>query len=141
MKIVAAALASFLICLSVHAADWDHDANIGAAVGEAVSTHRVEGSAGMERAVGACYQVVDAPGDADARLQRLEYCAGMDFAAIRLDGAAADDAPEDAFFHPRQVMRRAGRIMGFVSDPIVVNQILRAWSATAFDRLDQLGID
>jgi hypothetical protein len=38
-------------------------------------------------------------------------------------------------------MRRAGRIMGFVSDPVVVNQILRAWSATAFERLDQLGID
>jgi hypothetical protein len=65
----------------------------------------------------------------------------MDFAAIRLEGTASDGASEDDFFHPRQVMRRAGRIMGFVSDPVVVNQILRAWSATAFERLDQLGID
>ena len=141
MKIVAAVLASLIVGVSVRAADWDHDANLDAAVGEAVSTHRVEGAAGVERVVGACYQGVDTPGDADARLQKLEYCAGMDFAAIRLEGTAADDAPEDAFFHPRQVMRRAGRIKGFVSDPIVVNQILSAWSATAFDRLDRLGID
>ena len=141
MKIVAAVLVSFVVCASAPAADWDHDANIDAAVGEAVSTHRVEGAAGMERVVGACYQGVDGPGDADARLQRLEYCAGMDFAAIRLEATAADDVPDDAFFHPRQVMRRAGRIAGFVSDPVVVNQILRAWSSTAFERLDRLGID
>ena len=141
MKSVAAVLASFVVCASAPAADWDHDANIDAAVGEAVSTHRVEGAAGMERVVGACYQGVDAPGESDARLQRLEYCAGMDFAAIRLEGTTADGAPDDAFFHPRQVMRRAGRIMGFVNDPVVVNQILRAWSATAFERLDQLGVD
>lgn len=141
MRIVAAVLASLIVCASVPAADWDHDANIDAAVGAAVSTHRVEGAAGMERVVGACYQVVDSPGEADARLQRLEYCAGMDFAAIRLEGTASDGVSEDDFFHPRQVMRRAGRIMGFVSDPVVVNQILRAWSATAFERLDQLGID
>lgn len=141
MKIVAAVLVSFVVCASAPAADWDHDANIDAAVGEALSTHRVEGAGGMERVVGACYQTVDRPGDADARLRQLEYCAGMDFAAIRLEGTTADGAPEDAFFHPRQVMRRAGRIAGFVSDPIVVNQILRAWSATAFERLDQLGID
>lgn len=123
------------------AADWDHDANIDAAVLEVVSTYRLGGMAGLERLVEGCYGLVDTHEDPDDRLRQFEYCAGMDFAALRL---ARSEGPgptpvSGGYFAMESLIGRIGRLATFLSDPNVGNQVIRAWSRAADEALEREG--
>ncbi len=138
--VVAAMIALVLMSLpwsSARSADWDHDANIDAAVLELLTTYRQGGMAVLERRVEDCYRLVDDAGDADERLRRFEFCAGMDLAAVRLD---LRDAPDPApvpgrYFGMEALMARVGRLFTFLQDPNVGNQVIRAWSLAAAEAL------
>jgi hypothetical protein len=126
----------------VAAADWDHDANIEAAVLEAAATYRLAGLAGLERLVEACYDQLDEKPDVDERLRQFEYCAGMDFAALQLDrDSTASDAPDPAgnYFSMERLMGRVGRLASFIDDANVGNQVIRAWAQTVSAVLERHG--
>lgn len=136
---VALCLGAF-VSSGAQAADWDHDANIAAGVHELVSTYRLAGGDGMVRLVGGCYDLIADRPDHDERLRQLEYCAGMDFAAVRI--AAVDDKVgrgEADFFGVPQVVARVGRLQQFLTDPNVGNQVIRAWSAASGEALNREG--
>lgn len=129
-----------LLSSGVQAADWDHDANIAAGVHELVATYRLAGGDGMARLVGGCYDLIAERPDHDERLRQLEYCAGMDFAAVRI--AATDDKVgrgEADFFGVPQVVARVGRLQQFLTDPNVGNQVIRAWSIASGEALSREG--
>ena len=123
------------------AADWDHDANIDAAVLELLTTYREGGMAGLERLVDDCYRLVDDGGETDDRLRQFEYCAGMDLAAVRLDrldGPAATPV-SGGYFGMESLIGRVGRLSTFLEDPNVGNQVIRAWSRAADEALARHG--
>jgi len=122
-------------------ADWDHDANIERAVGEAVAAYRQDGMAGMERLVAACYASIDGPEDKDEQLRNLEACASMDFAAYRVDRsrAKAEGRAITAFFSAELIMARMDRLSGFLQAPGVENEVVRAWSRAATQALERAG--
>ena len=123
------------------AADWDHDANIDAAIDGFVAAFRVGGMAQVEQLVDDCYRQFKVVDDADARLERLETCASMDFAAFRVDRfAPVGSRSQTDYFAQPQIMRRMAVLGDFVHDPNVENQILRAWSRAAAVALDRQGI-
>lgn len=134
----AGAVALMLGVQAVVAADWDHDANIEAAVVRSVSVYRASGSDGLERAVTDCYRDIDPDGAFDDRLRAFEYCAGMDFSGFRLDrrdgGASAR-----GFFAPQAVVARVGELRQFLTDPNVGNQVVRAWSRASVEALGRNG--
>lgn len=139
--VILTAMATALGCAVAPAvaADWDHDANIDAAVLEVVSTHRLGGMAGLERLVADCYGLVDEPGDPDDRLRQFEYCAGMDFAALRLarlEGSGTTPV-SGGYFAMESLIGRVGRLATFLDDPNVGNQVIRAWSRAASEALDR----
>jgi hypothetical protein len=123
------------------AADWDHDANIDAAVLELVTTYRLSGLPGVERLVSGCYGLVDEPVDPDERLRQFEYCAGMDFAALRLARLEAPGATpvSGGYFGMEALIGRVGRLSMFLDDPNVGNQVIRAWSRAADEALQRHG--
>jgi hypothetical protein len=120
------------------AADWDHDANIEAAVVSAVSVYRSSGSEGLERAVAGCYRDIDVGAEFDDRLRAFEYCAGMDFSAFRLDRRDGD-ASARAYFAPEEVVTRVGQLRQFLTDANVGNQVVRAWSRASVQALGRNG--
>lgn len=125
----------------VAAADWDHDANIDAAVVEVVATYRLSGALGMERLVAGCYELVSQQTDVDARLKQLEYCAGMDVAGYhldRLETVIASDGPAD-FFRRDPLVARLGQVSDYVNDAVVTQQIIQAWSRSAAEALARKG--
>lgn len=133
------ALVSGAAC--ARAADWDHDANIDAAIDGFAAAFRSGGMAQVEQLVDGCYREVEAVDDADERLERLETCASMDFAAFRVDRfAPADSRSQTDYFAQSQIMQRMAVLGDFVHDPNVENQILRAWSRAAAVALDRQGI-
>ncbi len=134
-------LAMALAAAPTDAADWDHDANIDAAVLEVVSTYRLGGMAGLERLVEGCYGLVDAHDDPDDRLRQLEYCAGMDFAALRLARLDASGVTPvtGGYFTIESLIGRVGGLTRFLADPNVGNQVIRAWSRAAEDALQSQG--
>lgn len=134
----ALAAAIVLVSCPVTAADWDHDANIDAAVVQVVSAFRSDGSGGMERSVTDCYEAIDLSAEFDERLRRFEFCAGMDFAGFRLDRRNGE-AAAGAFFTVEQVLTRVGRVIQFIGDPNVGNQIVRAWSRASVEALGRNG--
>lgn len=142
-SLIRQAMAFVLACATapVCAADWDHDANIDAAVLELVTTYRLGGMAGLERLVAGCYGLVDEPGDPDDRLKQFEYCAGMDFAALRLARLEGPGTTPVAggYFAMESLMERVGRLSIFLDDPNVGNQVVRAWSRAAEDALQRQG--
>lgn len=123
------------------AADWDHDANIDAAVLELLTTYRAGGMDGLARRVDDCYRRIDGGGDADDRLRRFEYCAGMDLAAVRLDRREAPAATpvSGGYFGMESLAGRVGRLSEFLADPNVGNQVIRAWSRAADEALARHG--
>lgn len=123
------------------AADWDHDANIDAAVLEMVTTYRLGGMTGLERLVVGCYGLVDTHGDPDDRLRQLEYCAGMDFAALRLARLDGSDttSPTGGYFEMESIIGRVGRLAHFLDDANVWTQVLLAWSLAADEALERRG--
>ena len=134
--IVPIALSCWMAAAS--AADWDHDANIDAAVVDIVSTWKLGGSTGMEKLVGGCYESIPSAQEPDDRLRRLEYCAGMDLAAVRLTRAVGS-GESAGYFSADQVLDRVGRLAAFISDPGVGNQIVRAWSRASAEALERQG--
>jgi hypothetical protein len=138
-------VACFLIAMSVadaFAEDWDHDANIEAAVGVLVSAYRQDGMAGLEKLVSGCYGYVDDAGDTDAQLRQLETCATMDFAAWRVDRvkAPAEGREPTAYFSAERVVTRMERLSTFVTAPGVEDQVLRAWAKAAAEALERSGL-
>ena len=126
---------------SAEAADWDHDANIDAAVLAVVATYRQGGMAGLEPLVEDCYLLVDAGDAPDERLRQFEYCAGMDLAAVRLhrrEAPATTPAP-GGYFGIDSFVGRVGRLSTFLDDPNVGNQVIRAWSQAADEALARHG--
>lgn len=123
------------------AADWDHDANIDAAVLEVVFTYRLGGMAGLERLVEGCYGLVDTHEDPDDRLRQFEYCAGMDFAALRIARLAGPGTTpvSGGYFAMESLIGRVGRLANFLSDPNVGNQVIRAWSRATDEALERQG--
>lgn len=134
-------IAGMAMCALAHGADWDHDANIEGAVGEAVAAFRQDGMAGMEKLVAACYASIDEPEDKDDQLRRLESCASMDFAAYRIDRSLArsEGRAITAFFSAELIMARMDRLSGFLPAPGVENEVVRAWSRAATQALERAG--
>jgi len=134
-------LAGMAISAVARSADWDHDANIERAVGEAVAAWRQDGMAGMEKLVAACYVSIDEPEDRDEQLRRLESCASMDFAAYRIDRSLAKSEGRaiTAFFSAELIMGRMDRLSGFLPAPGVENEVVRAWSRAATEALERAG--
>lgn len=122
-------------------ADWDHDANIESAVRELVTAYRQDGMPGIEKLVADCYAGIDAAEQGDEQLRKLESCAGMDFAAYRVDrsAAATEGRAITAYFSAELIMGRMGRLSRFLETPTVENQVLRAWSRAATDALERAG--
>lgn len=137
MKLMLGALLG-LAASGAAAVDWDHDANIRAAVDEVVASYRLGGSAAMQKVVGSCYGRVVDDTEGEGGLRRLEYCAGMDFAAFRLDAREARRAAE-AYFAVDKVVVRVARLSDFVSDPNARDRIIRAWSRASAAALDEHG--
>lgn len=127
---------------NAHAEDWDHDANIEAAVGVLVSAYRQDGMAGLEKLVSGCYGYVDDAGDTDAQLRQFETCATMDFAAWRVDRlkAPAEGREPTAYFSAERVVTRMERLSTFVTAPGVEDQVLRAWAKAAAEALERAGL-
>lgn len=125
-----------------HAEDWDHDANIEAAVGVVVAAYRQDGMPAIEKLVARCYGVIESAGDSDAQLRQLETCASMDFAAWRVDRAKApaEGREHTPYFRAERVMGRLERLSGFVTAPAVEDQVLRAWSKAVADALAKSGL-
>jgi len=97
--------------------------------------------AGLERLVSGCYGLVDDRSDPDERLRQFEYCAGLDFAAVRL---ARLEAPgvmpaSGGYFGLESLIGRVGRLSTFLDDPNVGNQVIRAWSRAADEALERQG--
>ena len=137
----ACAGALLVVAASAIAADWDHDANIDAAVDGLIAAFHAGGMAQVERVVAGCYQEISAVADVDERLKRLEACASMDFAAFRVDRFAPPGSrSETEYFAQPQIMQRMAVLGEFVKDPGVENQILRAWSRAAAIALDRQGV-
>jgi len=126
----------------VHAEDWDHDANIEAAVSVVVSAYRQDGMAAIENLVSNCYGVIERAGDSDAQLRQLETCASMDFAAWRVDRAKASAEGRDftPYFRTELVIGRVDRLSSFVTTPPVEEQVLRAWSNAVANALEKSGL-
>ena len=135
------AVVDAVVCAGAWAADWDHDANIDDAVTGMMVVYREGGLEEAERVVGACYPVIETLADTDARLKQLEYCAGMDFAASKVDFDASRSAgrARTAFFHPDRMIERLAPLHDYIRDMNVQNQILRAWSASALQSLQRQG--
>lgn len=133
--------AAVRVCVAVLAAcatharaqDWDHDANIQAAVEAVAAVEQAGGGAAAEVFVADCYRSIDAAAGSEAQLVRLEYCAGMDFAGFLLSRQArsGDRATPSPFFAAQAMFERMQRIEEWVRDPTTNQQILRAWAAAA----------
>ncbi len=136
--LAALGMAVVLASPPVAAADWDHDANIDSGVARAVAAFRKDGSGGMERSVTDCYEAIDLSAEFDERLRRFEFCACMDFAGFRLDRRDGE-AGARAFFTAEQVLSRVGRVIEFIGDPNVGNQVVRAWSRASVQALGRNG--
>ncbi len=135
--------AILILCAApARCADWDHDANIEAAVGAVVSGYRQGGAGEMERLVGECYGSVDGAGEADDQVRRLESCAGMDFAAFLIDRRDAEALGRDrtAYFSAEKIMGRMERVGEWFRNPGVETQIIRAWSRSAAQALERAGL-
>ncbi|MFO1318095.1 MAG: hypothetical protein U1F52_00570 [Burkholderiales bacterium] len=133
-------LLASVVAGAAQAADWDHDANIAAGVHDLVETFRSAGVEAMATLVGGCYDRIAEHAEVDERLRQLEYCAGMDLAAVRIartEERAMRGEPD--FFGAPQVVSRVGRLSEFLADPNVGNQIIRAWSAASGEALAREG--
>jgi hypothetical protein len=124
---------------AAHAADWDHDANISSGVEALVAAYRAGGpklAAGVSRA---CYASIDGAGEFDVRLQRLEYCAGIDFSGYLVDrrDAEANGTPRSEFFGSQLLMLRLEKLEEFIPDPGAQQQVLRAWGSATADALQK----
>lgn len=128
-----------VLATGARAQDWDHDANIGAAVQALVAVHRAGGMDAAATFVGDCYNTIDGYPDADIQLQRLEYCAGMDFAGylVGRQSQAQEQEGEQStpFFAAGAMFERMQRLDRWVQDPGMNQQVLRAWAATAASSL------
>lgn len=124
------------------AEDWDHDANIEAAVGVLVSAYRLDGMAGVEKLVSRCYGYIEGAGDTDAQLRQLETCATMDLAAWRVDRlkAPAEGRELTPYFSAELVVTRMERLSTYVTAPGVEDQVLRAWAKAAAEALERAGL-
>ncbi|MCZ7654787.1 MAG: hypothetical protein M5R42_11685 [Rhodocyclaceae bacterium] len=89
---------------------WNHEANIQAAVKAFVATYRKSGMAGAAGGGGLLPGRRPAEGR-DPQIKQLEYCAGMDLAAYRLDGDLSKlrGVPTDSVFHLDRVSERVAR--------------------------------
>ncbi|HXV06839.1 MAG TPA: hypothetical protein VD791_02335 [Burkholderiales bacterium] len=132
----AIALAAVLAS-GARAEDWDHDANIGAAVQALVAVHRAGGMDAAATFVGDCYATIDGYQDSDVQLQRLEYCAGMDFAGYLVGRQAQVRNGEESppFFAAGAMFERMQRLDRWVQDPGMNQEVLRAWATTAANSL------
>ena len=125
----------------VRAEDWNHDANIESAVQAVVAVHGAGGMSATVVFINDCYRSIDASETSDGQLQRLEYCAGMDFAAFLLErqtqpgGGTPDSGNTAAFFAAPAMFERMQRLDQWVRDPTTNHQILRAWAASAANSL------
>ncbi|HEY7759913.1 MAG TPA: hypothetical protein VIA64_10910 [Burkholderiales bacterium] len=132
----AIALAAVL-ATGARAEDWDHDANIGAAVQALVAVHRAGGMDAAATFVGDCYATIDGYPDSDLQLQRLEFCAGMDFAGylVGRQAQAKDGEQGPPFFAAGAMFERMQRLDRWVQDPGMNQEVLRAWATTAANSL------
>ncbi len=96
---------------STPTAQWDHNANVQNAVKAFVAAYRDIGIAGTVGMVEECYKAVSRQNGRDAQLKRLEYCAGMDLAASRLDSELAkrNRLSSNGFFSIDNVTARIDR--------------------------------
>jgi len=137
LPVLAVPLVTILAAGGVCAQDWNHEANIESAVEAVVAVHRAGGMDAAIVFIGDCYRSVDGSEASDQQLQRLEYCAGMDFAAFLLgrqtQAASAEAMPP--FFAAQAMFERMQRLDRWVRDPATNHQILRAWAASAAQSL------
>jgi hypothetical protein len=126
-----------VLATGARAQDWDHDANIGAAVQALVAVHRAGGMDAAATFIGDCYATIDGYQEADDQLQRLEYCAGMDFAGYLVDRQLQAKAGDQSspFFAAGAMLERMQRLDRWVQDPGMNQQVLRAWATTAASSL------
>lgn len=117
---------------------WDHTANIQAAVKEFVSIYRKAGMAGAAGRVEACYKAIDRQIGRDAQMKQLEYCAGMDLAAYRLDSdlSKLKGFPQTAFLHLDKVTERVARLSAYIPNPDLRAGIVERWTTMAADALN-----
>jgi hypothetical protein len=126
-----------VLATGARAQDWNHDANIGAAVQALVAVHRAGGMDAAATFIGDCYATIDGYQEADDQLQRLEYCAGMDFAGYLVDRQLQAKGVDQStpFFAAGAMLERMQRLDRWVQDPGMNQQVLRAWAATAASSL------
>lgn len=117
---------------------WNHEANIQAAVKAFVATYRKSGMAGAAGQVEDCYKAVGRQRGRDPQIKQLEYCAGMDLAAYRLDGdlSKLQGFPQTAFFHLDRVSERVARLDAYFPNPDLRAGIVERWATMATDALN-----
>jgi hypothetical protein len=133
-KLIPFALALAAVLASgAQAADWDHDANIGSAVQALVAVHRAGGMEAAATFVGDCYATIDGFENSDQQLQRLEYCAGMDFAGYLVGRQAQvkEGTQSPPFFAVNAMFDRMQRLGEWVQEPGMNQEVLRAWANSA----------
>lgn len=120
---------------------WDHDANIQAAVKDFVTTYRKSGMAGAASLVDGCYKDISRQKGHDTQLKRLEYCAGIDLAAYRLDSELSKQRgfPQTDFFTLDNVSARVDRIGTYIPNPDVRRGIVERWTTMATEALNKHG--
>jgi hypothetical protein len=133
-KLIPFAIALAAVLTSgARAADWDHDANIGSAVQALVAVHRAGGMEAAATFVGDCYATIDGFEESDQQLQRLEYCAGMDFAGYLVGRQAQvkEGTQSPPFFAVNAMFDRMQRLGEWVQEPGMNQEVLRAWANSA----------
>lgn len=120
---------------------WDRVANIDAAVKTFLTTYRQSGITGAVGLVSDCYKSVAQQKGQAAQFKRLEYCAGMDLAAYRLDDAMSkrNRFPPTEFFTIDSVSGRVDRVRDFVAEPEKRGLIVKDWTTIATEALNKHG--
>lgn len=117
---------------------WDYDANIASGVKKLIAAYKNGGMLDAITTVDDCYKTIDKQ-SSDAQFKRLEFCAGMDLAAYRLDEAMAktNGFPVTEYFTIDNVSARIGRINKYVTEPVMAKNIAGAWTISATQALNK----
>ncbi len=122
---------------------WDHEANIAAAVRALIATYRKSGMTGTVGLVDECYKGIARQQGRDAQVKRLEYCAGMDMAANRLDSEMVkrNGYPVTEFFSFDNVTSRIDlHGTAYFSNPDFRAGIVERWTKMASEALSKHGV-
>lgn len=121
---------------------WDHEANIQDAVKAFLATYRKSGMAGVVGLVEDCHKGIGRQKGRDAQMKRLEFCAGMDLAAYRIDSELAKRKgfPATEFFTIDNVTARIDRNgAAFFPDSELRAGVFGRWTTMATEALNKQG--